>query len=265
MALPSSAWRAAFPERDDGRILAEPAPRHRVSHVLRRRHAPRGGRRAVAPAEPRVCQGVSHSQERGAFDAAFFGYSPKEAAIMDPQHRIFLEICWEAFEDAGYDPARTRRSLASSPARQCAVELPDGDYDHPEMRGRRRACNTSTTTTTSSPRASAQAELTGPSLTVQTACSTSLVAVHLACQSLMSGGCDWPGRSFDRARPSHSRLSGGARQRPFTRRALQGVRRRGRRDNLRQRCGRCPAEAGRRRTRRRRSHLRRHQRQRGDE
>src|SRR5579872_1862097 len=39
------------------------------------------------------------------FDASFFGYSPKDAALMDPQHRLFLEVCWEAFENAGYDPA----------------------------------------------------------------------------------------------------------------------------------------------------------------
>jgi acyl transferase domain-containing protein len=39
------------------------------------------------------------------FDASFFGYSPKDAALMDPQHRLFLEVCWEAFESAGYDPA----------------------------------------------------------------------------------------------------------------------------------------------------------------
>ena len=38
------------------------------------------------------------------FDASFFGYSPKDAALMDPQHRLFLEVCWEAFENAGYDP-----------------------------------------------------------------------------------------------------------------------------------------------------------------
>ena len=49
------------------------------------------------------------------FDASFFGYSPKDAALMDPQHRLFLEVCWEAFENAGYDPAgypgKDRRSL----------------------------------------------------------------------------------------------------------------------------------------------------------
>jgi hypothetical protein len=41
----------------------------------------------------------------GMFDAAFFGYSPKDAALMDPQHRLFLEVVWEAFENAGYDPS----------------------------------------------------------------------------------------------------------------------------------------------------------------
>ena len=67
------------------------------------------------------------------FDASFFGYSPKDAALMDPQHRLFLEVCWEAFENAGYDPASCpgkvgvlRPAAASSPAiswQSCTMQI----------------------------------------------------------------------------------------------------------------------------------------------
>ena len=70
------------------------------------------------------------------FDAAFFGYSPKEAAIMDPQHRIFLEICWEAFEDAGYDPASHETVVGVFAGAGSALSsYLMAHHDHPEMRG----------------------------------------------------------------------------------------------------------------------------------
>jgi amino acid adenylation domain-containing protein len=125
------------------------------------------------------------------FDAAFFGYSPREAEILDPQQRLFLEAAWEALEDAGYDPPRAGRvgvfggqsfntylitNLYPNPRVMAAVGLfqvvlgNDKDY-----------------LTT---RTSYKLGLTGPSVGVATACSTSLVAVHLACRSLLDGDCD---------------------------------------------------------------------------
>ena len=81
------------------------------------------------------------------FDASFFGYSPKDAALMDPQHRLFLEVCWEAFENAGYDPAgcpgkvgALATAAASSPAifwQNCTMQI---------FPVRQQACRISTTT-----------------------------------------------------------------------------------------------------------------------
>jgi phthiocerol/phenolphthiocerol synthesis type-I polyketide synthase E len=126
------------------------------------------------------------------FDAGFFGYSRRESELMDPQHRVFLECAWEALEDAAIDPAAfagrigvfagcsfnhylahhlvsNRHQLGSGRLYQALLEN-DKDY--------------------LAARVSYKLGLTGPSLVVQTACSTSLVAVHLACQSLLNGECD---------------------------------------------------------------------------
>ena len=126
------------------------------------------------------------------FDASFFGFSPKEAEIADPQQRFMLECTWEALENSGYSPATfkgriglyagssistyllmellyNRELLKSTGALQLLV---GNDKDHLATR------------------ISYKLNLKGPSVTVQTACSTSLVAVHLACQSLLNGECD---------------------------------------------------------------------------
>lgn len=126
------------------------------------------------------------------FDAAFFGFSPQEAALLDPQQRIFLECAWEALESAGHPPgtngartgvyAGTRLStylygLSSVPYVNAGdprhfLELLGNDKDYLASR------------------VSYKLNLKGPSITVQTACSTSLVAAHLACESLRRGETD---------------------------------------------------------------------------
>ncbi|MGI8306431.1 type I polyketide synthase [Saccharopolyspora hattusasensis] len=122
------------------------------------------------------------------FDAAFFGVSPREAAQMDPQHRIMLEVAWEALENAGIDPT----SLAGGDG---GVFVGIGPSDH----GRRvledlprveawsgigaAQCGAAN-------RVSYALDLRGSSIAVDTACSASLVAVHLACESLRRGECD---------------------------------------------------------------------------
>src|SRR5579884_2650881 len=125
------------------------------------------------------------------FDAAFFGYSPREAALTDPQHRLFLECCWQALEQAAYDPytydgligvfggtniSTYLLSLASDPDMLQSID----DYQLV-------ISNDKDSLTTS---VSYKFNLKGPNFAVQTFCSTSLVAVHLACQSLLHGECD---------------------------------------------------------------------------
>ncbi|WP_437646492.1 type I polyketide synthase [Sorangium sp. So ce362] len=125
------------------------------------------------------------------FDAELFGFTPREAAALDPQHRLFLECAWEAFENAGIDPERARGPVGvyagSSLSGYLAHLFPDG----PRLQSAADvaallALDKDFLTT----RVSYKLNLQGPSIAVQTACSTSLVAVHLACQGLLTGECD---------------------------------------------------------------------------
>ncbi len=126
------------------------------------------------------------------FEPSFFGYSPREAEIMDPQQRVFLEIAWEALEDAGYDSTRppgpigvfagsgintyfdahvrTRPDVIEAFGMFPAVVLNEKDFI--------------------STRVAYALDLHGPAITIQTACSTSLVAVCRAAQSLLNYECD---------------------------------------------------------------------------
>ncbi|MEH2134827.1 MAG: SDR family NAD(P)-dependent oxidoreductase [Nostoc sp.] len=125
------------------------------------------------------------------FDAAFFGFNPREAEITDPQHRLFLECAYIALEDAGYDSESYQGSIgvyagASFSGYLLNVYLNKdivGSIDNHQLA---IAGDKDYLTT----RVSYKLNLQGPSFTVQTACSTSLVAVHLATQSLLSGECD---------------------------------------------------------------------------
>lgn len=125
------------------------------------------------------------------FDAEFFGVPPKEAELMDPQHRLFLECAWETFEHAGYDPDRFQGSIGvyagSSTSGYLFNLFPQGVLlqSASDMAGLLGVEKDSLPT-----RVSYKLNLEGPSLAVQTACSTSLVAVHLACQGLLAGECD---------------------------------------------------------------------------
>ena len=137
-------------------------------------------------------RGLIDGPEPAAFDAAFFGFNPREAAIMDPQHRLLLECCWQALEHAGYDARRhagpigiyagcgpntyllfnlvSRRDLLDAVGLYQVMVGSNADF--------------------LATRVAYKLNLKGPSLTVQTACSTSLVAVHLAVQSLLASECD---------------------------------------------------------------------------
>lgn len=125
------------------------------------------------------------------FDAEFFGVTPKEAELMDPQHRLFLECAWETFEHAGYDPERFHGAIGvyagSSTSGYLFNLFPEGVLlqSASDMAGLLGVEKDSLPT-----RVSYKLNLEGPSIAVQTACSTSLVAVHLACQGLLAGECD---------------------------------------------------------------------------
>jgi acyl transferase domain-containing protein/acyl carrier protein len=128
------------------------------------------------------------------FDAAFFDISGREAAVMDPQHRIFLETCWHALENAGLRSsaaAGSRVGVFAGSGGVLTSYLPTvldntGPPADPTASLEQLGSDKDFLAT----RVSYKLNLTGPSLTVQTACSTSLVAVHLACQSLLRGECE---------------------------------------------------------------------------
>lgn len=127
------------------------------------------------------------------FDAGFFGLSPKEAAIMDPQHRHFLECAWEALEDSGYIPEKFKGPIGVFGGCGMNAYFMFNILTNPKLVKStglfllRHTGNDKDFLTT---RVSYNFNLTGPSVSVQTACSTSLVAIHLAVQSLLNGECD---------------------------------------------------------------------------
>ncbi|AGP33713.1 SDR family NAD(P)-dependent oxidoreductase [Sorangium cellulosum] len=127
------------------------------------------------------------------FDAKFFGVSPREAEIMDPQERLFLETAWATFEDAGY--TRERLRALSTDDRGAPVGVFVGVTTNSYLLyGPEEWQKGNLVTPVSAPwsianRASYLLDLTGPSMPVDTACSSSLVAVHLAVQSLRRGEC----------------------------------------------------------------------------
>ncbi|UYK77835.1 SDR family NAD(P)-dependent oxidoreductase [Xanthomonas sacchari] len=120
------------------------------------------------------------------FDPLFFGISPAEASTMDPQHRLFLQESYRAFEDAGYSPA------ALDGAR-CGIYLGIMGNEYVGLCQRAGAGIGEATGNSSSiaaARIAYQLNLKGPAIAVDTACSSSLVATHLACQALLSGEVD---------------------------------------------------------------------------
>ncbi len=126
------------------------------------------------------------------FDASFFGYSPREAELIDPQQRVFLECAWSALENAGYTAKKYEGVIGvyASASRSAylwfnLLSRPDiisTMTDHQLMLGNEKEFL--------STRVSYKLDLKGPGVTIQSACSSSLVATHFACQGLLSYQCD---------------------------------------------------------------------------
>jgi acyl transferase domain-containing protein/acyl carrier protein len=123
------------------------------------------------------------------FDASFFSFNPKEAEMTDPQHRLFLECAWEALEDAGYDSQRCENRIGVYAGASLNNYL-SFNFNRDQIGSantfQKLIGNDKDFLAT---RVSYKLNLTGPSITIQTACSTSLVATALACQSLLSYQC----------------------------------------------------------------------------
>jgi amino acid adenylation domain-containing protein len=132
------------------------------------------------------------------FDAGFFGISPRDADFLDPQHRLFLETCWNALEDGGYDPAAfvgqiglfggcslNTYLLANLSADREFLDELTGNYQVGEFQATLGNDKDFLCT-----RVAYKLNLRGPCMTVQAACATSLVAIAQACQSLLTYQCD---------------------------------------------------------------------------
>ena len=126
------------------------------------------------------------------FAASFFDYSPRETEIMDPQQRIFLEVAWEALENAGYNTETDKEQIsiyASSSINTYFLFnlLPNSELiklvGFDQIRHNNRADNLAT-------RVAYKLNFQGSAINVQTGCSSSLVGIHLACQSLLNHECD---------------------------------------------------------------------------
>ncbi len=143
-------------------------------------------------ADPRYVKRAADLRDAECFDAEFFGYLPRDAELMDPQHRVLLECAWAALESAGYDPP----AIPGTVGVFCGVA--QNDYllhnlmTHSDLRGasgeyfmtlgnEKDYCAT---------RIAYKLNLKGPAINVQSACSSSGVATHLACQSLINGDSD---------------------------------------------------------------------------
>jgi acyl transferase domain-containing protein len=148
----------------------------------------------VAPevlSNPNFVKAASVLDDIELFDASFFGFTPREAALLDPQHRLFLECAWEALEQSGYN-SETYKGLIGVYAGTgigsyfLANIMPNPEFGPLDQ----LSLLLSTDKDYMMTRASYKLNLRGPSVMVQTACSTSLVAIHMACQSLLNEECD---------------------------------------------------------------------------
>ncbi len=126
------------------------------------------------------------------FDAAFFGVSPVEAAVMDPQQRIMLQLAWHAMEDAGYPPGDNELRTGVFVGTNWSRYFQQYVLNNEDIKRKFGLFNASLANESDflSTRISYKLDLTGPSINVFTACSTGLVAISQACSSIQSGDCE---------------------------------------------------------------------------
>ncbi|MEZ0313511.1 MAG: amino acid adenylation domain-containing protein, partial [Myxococcota bacterium] len=126
------------------------------------------------------------------FDAAFFGVTPGEASVLDPQQRLLLELAWEALEHAGHAPERIAGSVGVFAGTHVNTYFQNNLFKRPEIEARIGAFNVMVASEKDyvATRIAHRLSLTGPAISVHTACSTSLVAIAQAVDSLHLGHCD---------------------------------------------------------------------------
>ncbi len=146
--------------------------------------------------DPNYVKAAACLPDIAGFDAAFFGYSGKEAEVTDPQQRLYLECAWEALENAGYPPQSNYRVGVYGGAAHNTYLFSNISKNHDMEPGRFVDSGTGIQVLVGNSgdylatRVAYKLNLNGPAINIQTACSTSLVAVHMACQSLLQGECD---------------------------------------------------------------------------
>ncbi|SCL14702.1 amino acid adenylation domain-containing protein [Micromonospora nigra] len=143
-------------------------------------------------ADPRYVRAASVLDGIDLFDATFFGYNAREAALIDPQQRLFLEAAWHALEDAGYPPGSIDASVGVYASSSLSTYLIGNILAGRVMSTISETLDLLVTNDKDylPSRVSFKLGLGGPAVAVQTACSSSLVAVHVATQSLLEGECD---------------------------------------------------------------------------
>ncbi|WP_157376027.1 type I polyketide synthase, partial [Burkholderia ubonensis] len=153
---------------------------------------PANEREGDPASRPGFVRAVSSISDIALFDASFFGFLPREAEITDPQHRILLECGWEAIESAGYDPLRHDGAIGVYAGASFSSYLLRNLATNPDLLNEvgDLAWLIGNDKDFLATRLSYKLHLTGPAVAVQTACSTSLTAVHLACRSLLNHECD---------------------------------------------------------------------------
>ncbi len=141
-------------------------------------------------ADPRYVRRKGTLDAVDCFDAPFFGYPPREALLMDPQQRLFLEVAWQALEHAGYGGGANAGRVGVYGGTGRAAYLLHFLSTNPGSASELFQTTILNDKDFLSTRVAYKLDLRGPALSVQTACSTSLVALHLACQQLLQDDCD---------------------------------------------------------------------------